>query len=233
MVFLLAVLFIRFLSVSRIRQFNEWGQCAILTLLANYVPETDDELYDILNILEDRLKHSSSSVVLSAAKCFIDLTAGKKALKEPILLRLKSPFLTLISTAPNEIAYVVLTHFQYLVLLFEEEEESEVDHEQSLVVRSISSDYKLFFCAFTDPVYIKLTKLDVLGSIISQVSQVIFGVEYAMYHRCLFVATFNRLLTVQDFLKLCLLQLLSNYNKGIYFFSVSTYFSVNCVKRVK
>lgn len=153
----------------RIRQLNEWGQCAVLNLIANYVPETDDELYDILNILEERIKHSSSAVVLSAARCFVDLTAGYKDLREPMFLRLKAPLLTLIATAPSEIAYVVLTHLQHLLSLFDDEEDEDVDREQSLVIRAMGSDYKLFFCAYSDPVYIKLVKLDVLSSVVSQV----------------------------------------------------------------
>ena len=47
-----------------IKQFNEWGQCAVLNLLMSYEPETDQERFDILNILDDRLKSSSAAVVL-------------------------------------------------------------------------------------------------------------------------------------------------------------------------
>ena len=37
-------------------------------VLLRYVPTNEDEVYSILNILEDRLKHANCAVVLGAAK---------------------------------------------------------------------------------------------------------------------------------------------------------------------
>lgn len=50
--------------ICRMKRFNEWGQCAVLNLLVSYSPETEEERFDILNILDDRLKSSSAAVVL-------------------------------------------------------------------------------------------------------------------------------------------------------------------------
>jgi len=60
--------------LNRIKDFNEWGQSVILDLCAKYRPETEDEMFDIMNLLEDRFKHASSSVVLGAVKVFLYLT---------------------------------------------------------------------------------------------------------------------------------------------------------------
>jgi AP-4 complex subunit beta-1 len=51
----------------------------IFDLVVRYKPK-DDELYDILNILEDRLKHSSSAVVLGCIKAFLVYTSGDERL---------------------------------------------------------------------------------------------------------------------------------------------------------
>ena len=59
--------------LNRIKDFNEWGQSIILDLTAKYNPSTQDEMFDIMNLLEDRFKHASSSVVLGAVKVFLHL----------------------------------------------------------------------------------------------------------------------------------------------------------------
>jgi len=59
---------------GRIRQLSEWAQCAVLELVVKYVQESHDEVFDIMNLLEDRLQHANSAVVLGAAKVFLHLT---------------------------------------------------------------------------------------------------------------------------------------------------------------
>lgn len=34
--------------LSRIREFNEWGQCAVLELTAKYTPANNEEMFDIM-----------------------------------------------------------------------------------------------------------------------------------------------------------------------------------------
>ena len=36
--------------IKRIRDFNEWGQCAVLELLYRYHPESEDDYYEIMVI---------------------------------------------------------------------------------------------------------------------------------------------------------------------------------------
>lgn len=49
--------------LNRLRDFHEWGQCTVLDLVAKYTPTDQNEMFDIMNLLEDRLKHSNSAVV--------------------------------------------------------------------------------------------------------------------------------------------------------------------------
>ncbi len=60
--------------LNRIKDFNEWGQSIILDLTSKYTPTTKEEMFDIMNLLEYRFKHASSSVVLGAIKVFLHLT---------------------------------------------------------------------------------------------------------------------------------------------------------------
>ena len=60
--------------LNRLKEFNEWGQTTILQLLARYLPKTEKETFDIMNALEDRLKHSCCSIVLETIKVFLNYT---------------------------------------------------------------------------------------------------------------------------------------------------------------
>lgn len=66
--------------LNRIKEFNEWGQSIILDLAAKYKPPTQEEMFDIMNLLEDRFKHASSAVVLGAVKVFLHLTRDDEQL---------------------------------------------------------------------------------------------------------------------------------------------------------
>ena len=66
--------------LNRIKEFNEWGQSIILDLTSKYAPQNQDEMFDIMNLLEDRFKHASSSVVLGAVKVFLHLTKDDETL---------------------------------------------------------------------------------------------------------------------------------------------------------
>eukprot|EP00913_Durusdinium_trenchii_P000667 g620.t1 len=88
--------------LNRIMHFSEWGQCAILRLLTKYSVANEGEMFDIMNILDDLLKQSSSAVVLSVTK-------------QDVLQRLKGPLLTLMAAASTELAYTVLVHIHALL----------------------------------------------------------------------------------------------------------------------
>lgn len=58
----------------RIKDFNEWAQCSILEMVSKYVPPDSNEIFDIMNLLEDRLQHANGAVVLATIKLFLQLT---------------------------------------------------------------------------------------------------------------------------------------------------------------
>lgn len=74
--------------LNRIKEFNEWGQSIILDLTSKYAPQNQDEMFDIMNLLEDRFKHASSSVVLGAVKVFLHLTKEDETLSRQVYERL-------------------------------------------------------------------------------------------------------------------------------------------------
>ena len=59
----------------RLGDFDEWACSLVMGVLHRYTPANEDAVFDILNILDERLKHANSGVVLAAAKLFLDYTA--------------------------------------------------------------------------------------------------------------------------------------------------------------
>jgi len=143
--------------LNRIKDFNEWGQSIILDLCAKYKPETKEEMFDIMNLLEDRFKHASSSVVLGAIKVFLHLTQDDQELAKQVYLRLQAPLITLMTSSETtesyEVSFNVLSHIHLLVLrganfVFE-------------------SEYKQFFIKYDEPSYVKNLKLEILAQVAS------------------------------------------------------------------
>lgn len=63
-----------FMIICRIKEFSEWSQCIVLELVSKYVPPDSSEIFDIMNLLEDRLQHANGAVVLATIKLFLQLT---------------------------------------------------------------------------------------------------------------------------------------------------------------
>ena len=125
--------------LNRMKEFNEWSQCIVLDLLAKYQPEAQQETFDIMNLLEERLKHSNSAVVLGATKVFLNLTQDMPAVHSQVYARLKAPMLTLIAGGIFEQSFVCLKHIALLT---------------SRAPEVFADQFKHFFCRYNDAVCI-------------------------------------------------------------------------------
>lgn len=123
------------------------GQCLVLELAAKYTPKDENGVFDMMNLLEDRLKHSNSAVVLGTTKVFLNLTQAMPRVHEEVLKRLKAPLLTLMTGGSHEISFAILAHINVLV-------------QKSPAI--FADSYKHFFCRFNDPSSVKLQKLNIL-----------------------------------------------------------------------
>lgn len=137
---------IRYL-LNRIRDFNEWAQCVVLQMVSQYTPESEEEMYDIMNLLEDRLNVSNSAVVLGTTKVFLNYTKDLPDVHTEVCKRLKAPLLTQMTAGGPEIGYSICGHLKLLIArspgVFDE-------------------DFKSFFCRFNDPPCVKKLKLESL-----------------------------------------------------------------------
>lgn len=106
--------------LNNLKEFNEWGQNVVLEIVSRYTPKDEEQMYAILNILEDKLKHSSTAIVLACTRVLVNYTKENEFIYEQVIARLREPYLTLISTSENhgnnEICYVLFCHIYFLIL---------------------------------------------------------------------------------------------------------------------
>jgi len=139
--------------LNRLHTFNEWGQMSILEMVSRYRPsgaKAKEEIYDIMNLLEDRLRHSNSALVLATAKVFLKLTAKIQHVNREVYKRIKTPLLTLISNPNHAIAYPVVSHVQLLI---------------TKNPSVFADSFKHFFCRYNDPVCVKEIKVKCLANL--------------------------------------------------------------------
>lgn len=142
------------------------GQCLVLELAAKYTPKDENGVFDIMNLLEDRLKHSNSAVVLGTTKVFLNLTQTMPRVHEEVLKRLKAPLLTLMTGGSHEISFAILAHINILV-------------QKSPAI--FADSYKHFFCRFNDPSSVKLQKLNILTQLATASNMIDILLELSEY----------------------------------------------------
>ncbi|KAG2699747.1 hypothetical protein I3843_07G203400 [Carya illinoinensis] len=139
--------------LNRIKEFSEWAQCLVLELVGKYVPSETSEIFDIMNLLEDRLQHANGAVVLATIKVFLQLTLSMTDVHQQVYERIKAPLLTLVSSGSPEQSYAVLSHLHLLVMR---------------APFIFSSDYKHFYCQYNEPSYVKKLKLEMLTAVANE-----------------------------------------------------------------
>ncbi|KAG8056129.1 hypothetical protein GUJ93_ZPchr0001g31893 [Zizania palustris] len=142
-----------FYFLNKIKEFSEWAQCLVLELVSKFLPSDNNEIFDIMNLLEDRLQHANGAVVLATIKVFLHLTMSMTDVHQQVYERIKAPLLTLVGAGSPEQSYSVLCHLHLLVMR---------------APMLFSSDYKSFYCQFSDPSYVKKLKLEMLTAIANE-----------------------------------------------------------------
>ncbi|KAH7847937.1 hypothetical protein Vadar_031849 [Vaccinium darrowii] len=139
--------------LNRMKEFSEWAQCLVLELVAKYVPSDSNEIFDMMNLLEDRLQHANGAVVLATIKLFLQLTLSMTDVHQQVYERIKAPLLTLVSSGSPEQSYAVLSHLHLLVMR---------------APMLFSSDYKHFYCQYNESFYVKKLKLEMLTAVANE-----------------------------------------------------------------
>jgi AP-4 complex subunit beta-1 len=78
--------------LNRLRDLSEWQQCQVLKLVLKYTPASEDETFDIMNLLEERLRGNNSGVILTCAHVFLHLTQNLPTVHQQVFDRLREPW---------------------------------------------------------------------------------------------------------------------------------------------
>ncbi|KAK0325572.1 hypothetical protein LTR54_015475 [Friedmanniomyces endolithicus] len=133
---------------------SEWGQTYILEALTSYVPQDTSEAALLADRITPRLSHTNSAVVLTCIRVILYLMNYIDSEKTIALLctKLSPPLVTLLSKGP-EIQYLALRN---ALLILQRRPE---------VLRN---DIRVFFCKYNDPIYVKVTKLELIFMLASE-----------------------------------------------------------------
>ncbi|RMZ92535.1 hypothetical protein DV736_g208, partial [Chaetothyriales sp. CBS 134916] len=134
--------------VSILAECNEWSQTYVLEALTAYVPQASDDALLLAERIVPRLSHSNSAVVLTCIRVIMYLMnyiSDQKKI-EDICKKLSPPLVTLLSKPP-EIQYLALRN----AILILQQRPQVLPH-----------DIRVFFCKYNDPIYVKVTKLELI-----------------------------------------------------------------------
>ncbi|XP_068194281.1 AP-4 complex subunit beta-1 isoform X2 [Antennarius striatus] len=138
--------------LNRLKECDVWGQCEVLSVLRRYQPQSEEELFDILSLLDASLVSSHPPVMAATLRLFLSLCSGLPAVSVAALERVRGPLLAACGSTSRELRFAALCHLQ-------------------LLLRSLPgllrAHYKRFFCGYTDPAYIKQRKMEVLVELVN------------------------------------------------------------------
>ncbi|XP_061697800.1 AP-4 complex subunit beta-1 [Syngnathoides biaculeatus] len=138
--------------LNRLKECDVWGQSDVLKILQRYQPQSEDEVYDILSLLDASLVSSHSPVMASTLSLFLSLCSALPTVSRAALERVLVPLLSTCGNASREIKFTVLCHIQLLL---------------RSVPGLLGAHYKRFFCGYAEPAYIKQRKMQVLVELVN------------------------------------------------------------------
>ncbi|KAK2850967.1 hypothetical protein Q5P01_007243 [Channa striata] len=138
--------------LNRLKDCDVWGQCEILKILQRHRPQSEDELFDILSLLDTSLVSPHPPVMAATLSLFLRLCSGLPAVSLSALERVRASLLAACGSASREMRFTALCHIQLLL---------------RSVPGLMGAHYKRFFCGYAEPAYIKQRKMQVLVELVN------------------------------------------------------------------
>ncbi|KAK6455707.1 beta-adaptin [Scheffersomyces xylosifermentans] len=128
---------------------TEWGRITILTTLNEYETTNVEEANHIIERVTPQLQHVNPSVVLSSIRAIIHHidTIPVTAQRTSILKKLSAPLVSLVSSSIPEAQYVGLKNIRIILEKYPQ---------------ILSKELRVFFIKYSDPLYLKLEKLEIM-----------------------------------------------------------------------
>eukprot|EP01062_Namystynia_karyoxenos_P049842 TRINITY_DN3839_c1_g1_i1.p1 TRINITY_DN3839_c1_g1~~TRINITY_DN3839_c1_g1_i1.p1 ORF type:complete len:947 (+),score=428.11 TRINITY_DN3839_c1_g1_i1:115-2955(+) len=142
---------------------NEWGQVYILDGLAAYEPDNADKAEFVCERILSRLSHANAAVVLSSVRIimnYIERWCNRGTTNEDVVRtycqKIAPPLVSLVSGGTEfEIRYIALRNITLILQRFPD---------------LLTSQVKVFFVKYNDPIYIKLEKLEIMLILVNHIN---------------------------------------------------------------
>lgn len=149
---------------------TEWGRITILTCLCDYSTTSHDDVLHIIERCIPQLQHVNPSVVLAAIKVVLHHVEAvtNAAEKAAFLKKLSAPLVSLALLPIPEAQYVGLKNIRIILEKYPQ---------------VLTKELRVFFIKYSDPLYLKLEKLEIAVRLASDAnSALLLGElkEYAM-----------------------------------------------------
>ncbi|KAI6655959.1 AP-4 complex subunit beta-1-like [Oopsacas minuta] len=139
--------------LNRFNEFSEWGQAVVLETLTKYKIQDESELIDLLNRMDPHLEAQNTGVLMAVIKLFMAIINEIPQLQSDAAIRIRPILLNIASSPCSEICYSALAHIEILI--------------DKLPSLSLQQNHKTFYCRYSDPVYVKVKKVEMLAQLIS------------------------------------------------------------------
>lgn len=96
----------------RMKETDVWGQCEVLRILQRYRPQSEDELFDILSVLDASLVSPHPLVMAATLSLFLSLCSGLPAVCLAALERVRGTLLAACGSVSREMRFTALCHIQ-------------------------------------------------------------------------------------------------------------------------
>lgn len=127
---------------------TEWGRITILRCVNDFTCQNRDQANHIIERVIPQLQHINPAIVLASIKAILNnFSVLQNAERDAILKKLSLPLISLISNPIPEAQYVGLKNIRIIL------------EKYPLI---LNKELRVFFIKYSDPVYLKLEKLDIM-----------------------------------------------------------------------
>lgn len=154
--------------LSALSECTEWGRIFILDTLSSYVPSSSEEAESIVERVIPHFQHTNAAVVLSSVRIVVNIMhiLDTDSKRQFLVKKMSAPLVTLIKGHP-ELQFAALRNIAILIEEFPE---------------LLAEDIRVFFVSYSDPIYVKLEKLNTLVKLTREdTAQAVFAelIEYS------------------------------------------------------
>ncbi len=136
--------------LNRLNEFSEFGVVSVLDLVPRYIPASEEEGYQIMNLLDPVLLTTNAGAFMAVIFAFLSLAENVAGMKEQIVTRVKAPVITMMTGGSSELMYCLLKHVDALI---------------ELCPGVFDDEYRQFYIRFHEPTSVKYLKTAILAKL--------------------------------------------------------------------